>query len=117
MIAPYTNEHKSIGDKLVQKYNIIGASVMVYNAWEPSGIMGKHSTITFIDGKCYGRIGSRHLSPEIDKLPALSNERLYAVRKAFEEQYQEAYNLIIQAFPEAADGSRSMGDIELIYKG
>lgn len=112
---PYIEEKRHIGDKIVQKYNIIGTNLVVYNAWEPSSVMGKHSSITFIEGKCYGQIGHRFMSPEIEALPAGSKERIEAVQKAYDEQYQEAYRLIVEAFPEAASGSRSMGDIETIY--
>lgn len=110
--APYINEYKSAGDKVVNKYNIAGSNLIVYNAWEPSGIFGPHSTITMIEGKWYGRIGTRRLSPDIEKLQAGSKERIEAVGKAFESQYEEAYKLIEGLYPESANGRHTMGEIE-----
>ncbi len=112
----HVSEYKYLGDKAVHKYNIIGTNLIVYNAWEPSSITGKHSTITFIDSKCYGQIGTRRMPPEIDVLPAGSEERIKAVRRNYEEQYQEAYRIIIEAFPEASAGTRDMSDIEVLSK-
>jgi len=113
----FISEYKHVGEKTVHKYNIIGTNLVVYNAWEPSSVMGKHSSITFIDSKCYGQIGHRHMPPEIDALPAGSQQRIDEVHKNYEEQYQEAYRIIIEAFPEAAAGNQDMGDIEIIHRG
>lgn len=102
----FTSEYKHIGDKVVHKYNIIGTNLVVYNAWEPSSVMGKHSSITFIDSKCYGQIGHRHMPPETEALPAGTEERVNAVTQNYREQDEEAYRVIIEAFPEAAAGKR-----------
>ena len=110
--APYIHETKGIGDKVIKKYSVATTDLVVYEAWEPSAIMGKHNTITSIDGEWYGRIGTRHLPPELEKLPP-GPERITAVGKWHEDQYQEAYNLILRAFPEAQAGKRSMGEITL----
>jgi hypothetical protein len=110
--APYINEQKKVGDKIVDKFSVGGTNIIVYNAWEPSGVFGEHSTITTFDGEWYGRIGTKRLSPEVEKLPAGSKERIDAVGKAFEEQYEEAYRLIEEAYPESANGKHTMGEIE-----
>ncbi|MDP2730341.1 MAG: hypothetical protein Q8O55_07655 [Dehalococcoidales bacterium] len=112
----HINEYKHIGDKVVNKYNIIGTNLVVYNAWEPSSITGKHSSITTVDEKWYGKIGTSHVPPALDALPAGSDERIKAVHAYFEEEYAEAYRLIVEAFPEAATGTRDMGDIEILHK-
>jgi len=113
--APYIYETKTIGDKVVKKYSILTTNLVVYEAWEPSPstITAAHRTITTMQGEWYGRIGSRNLPPEVEYLPAGSNERIYAVGKWHEDQYEEAYKLILQAFPEAEGGRRSMGEISL----
>ncbi|MBA7608583.1 hypothetical protein ES703_15761 [subsurface metagenome] len=113
--APYIHETRRIGDKVVKKYSVATTNLIVYEAWEPSAIMGRHTSITSIDSEWYGRIGTRYLSPELEKLPAGSEERLRAVGKWHHEQYEEAYKLIIQAFPEAEGGKRSMGEITLYW--
>ena len=110
--APYIHEMKRLGDKVIKKYSVATTDLVVYEAWEPSAIMGKHSTITSIDGQWYGRIGTRYLPPELERLPR-GDERSRAVGKWHEDQYEEAYNLIIKAFPEAEAGRRSMGEITL----
>lgn len=111
--APYIHETKRIGDKVIKKYSVAATDLIVYEAWEPSAIMGRHSTITSIDGEWYGRIGTRYLPTELEELPAGSEERLRAVGKWHEDQYEEAYRLILEAFPDADAGRRSMGEITL----
>lgn len=75
---------------LVQRSGIIGTSIAIYTAWAPSSLAGHHSTVrTFqnYDG-WWGRIGSE-----------------------FPPSYEEAYKAILEAFPEAANGVRDMGEI------
>lgn len=110
--APYINDIKKVENKIIQRYSILTTDILVYSAWEPSTITGRHSTITSLNNKWYGRIGSRLLPPDINKIP-FGPERLAAVEKWHKDQYQEAYSLIIEAFPEAKTGHRDMGDITL----
>ena len=114
--APHINEHKAVGDKMIDKYSIIGTNVIVYQAWEPSGVFGAHSTITTIDGKWYGRIGTRWLPPYLENMLAGSLERIQTVSKWLKDQYEEAYKLILQVYPEASSGMRTMGEIEAYWK-
>ncbi len=100
-----------VDGKGIQKSPIIGTGIVEYSAWEPSALVGRHSSITSIAGEWYGRIGTRWPPPELERLPAWSDERMKAVGRWHEEQYQEAYDLIIRAFPQAAKGRRSMGII------
>jgi len=58
-------------------------------------------------------VGSRPLPPELDALPAYSDERYRAVSAWHAAQYDEAYAAIVAEYPEAADGERSMGEIRL----
>ena len=103
---------KEIGDKVVERYPILTTALLAYIALEPepAGVMGSHSSITYIEGKPYGRIGTRRLPPELERLPP-GTERVTQVREWQETQYNEAYDLIIKAFPEAKAGKRGMGEI------
>jgi hypothetical protein len=75
---------------------IIGTLTVVYSAWEPSVVMGRHTTISHLGGtQCYGRIGTL-----VDGTTR-------------QEQYRRAYRLIIDRHPEAAAGTRDAGEIIL----
>lgn len=115
--APYIHEAKRIGDKVIKKYSVATTDLIVYDAWEPSALMGPHATITSIDDKWYGRIGTKRPPPELEALPRMSEERFRAVGKWYEDQYEEAYELIVQAFPEAKAGKRGIGEITLHWSG
>lgn len=97
--------------QIVRKSRIIGTRIDVYVVWEPSALTGQHSSLTTIDGKWYGRVGTRPLPAALDALPAMSDERYNAVKRFHEEQYQEAYALIIATHPEAFYGRPDMGEI------
>lgn len=99
--------------EVIQKTRIIGMNLDVYSAWEPTEDHA-HSTITTFEdyGPWYGRVATRRLTPELDALPAMSRERSEAVGRWHEAQYEEAYALILAAFPEAANGRRSSGHID-----
>lgn len=114
--APYIYETKKSDSKVVNKFSVAGTDLIVYEAWEPSAIIGKHGTLTSIEDKWYGRIGTRYLPPEIEELPR-GDQRTRAVGKWHDDQYEEAYALITRAFPESKDGRRSMGEITLHWTG
>jgi hypothetical protein len=77
---------------LVKKYRITGTNVWMYSAWVPTELMGAHHTITFVEGEVFGKVGT------------LTNT---------EEEYEAAYELIIDEYPEAATGKKDKGEIEL----
>jgi len=107
------NETRSLeGGVVVKRYNIITTDLWCYRAYEPSSIMGAHSTITTIDGKWYGEIGSRRLPGWMDAMPS-GDERSRVVGEYIEANYEQEYALIVRAFPEAANGRRSMGEISI----
>lgn len=117
---------KKIGETIVQRIQIIGTQVLVFNAYEPSAItlvavedaakgaggVG-HSTISSFDGEWYGDIASRRLTPELAAMRSMSEERSNAVDAYHRANYEAAYALILQAFPEAAAGTRRGGEITL----
>jgi hypothetical protein len=104
-------ETKQANGFTVQKYTIIGTSHVVYDVWE---YYDGHSTMRSQDGGCWlGRLGTRKLTPDLDALPAWSQERSDAVGAFHDHQYEQAYVAIVETFPEAAAGRRQMGSIEV----
>jgi len=85
--------------------------VTYYRAWEPSTIGGHHHTITFIDGVCYGRIGTDPDSTHYEDLAVGTPERSQAVARAYAERYDAAYRTIIAEHPHAATGKHDSGEI------
>lgn len=90
---------------------------VVYEAWERTdGICGQHSTIQSCEGfglpesGWMGRIGTRRFECG---LPPWSQERIDAVTALYAEQYNEAYDAILEAFPEASQGTKRMGGIDV----
>jgi hypothetical protein len=77
---------------LIKKYRITGTNIWIYSAWVPTELIGAHLTITFVEGEPFGRVGT------------LTNS---------EEEYEAAYELIIDEHPEAAAGKKDAGEIEL----
>jgi len=97
----------------VHRFNVCTTRTMVYQAWELSELMGRHSTITFEDGQCLGRIGTDPDKSRYDGMP-VGDERFAAVREAYEARFQVAYDAIVEAYPEAANGERSDGEITVV---
>jgi hypothetical protein len=119
-----TNANAKPTTTTITRHEIIGTNTVVFEAWEPYR-NNSHSTITRLKGEAHGRIGTRRLPTELDALPAYSDERLAAVTGWQQDQYDEAYAAILDAFPfieaEADSGEftvhRSMGSIDVTYKG
>jgi len=94
------NETIKIGNAIAHKYNIIGTSLIVYEAYEPTMPFATnrpsardHATFMEFDGRYYGRIGTRRTNDHPD-------------------QYARAYGLINHAFPETIKaGRKSHGEI------
>jgi hypothetical protein len=104
------NTIRQIESFRVQKYEIIGTGMYVFRVWEPS--TKGHSTITHIDGMRYGDVSSRNILPSMETMPR-GEERSRVVREFIDAQYDQAYSLIVEAYPEAVNGHRSMGQIEV----
>lgn len=86
--------------KIVQKYSIIGTTLVDYTVWEPSRMMGAHSTITTFDGKWYGSITTRPLPAEIEALPVGSEERSISCNAFFCDNEEEAKAIVRSTFPQ-----------------
>jgi hypothetical protein len=105
-VPPFISRHRS-NRVIVHGYNIITTPWWVYEAWEPTTLAGvgrgAHSNIrTFVIAgrdQWYGRIGSRRLPPDLDKLTALSADRAVKVGRWHDAQYRVAYRHIADAVP------------------
>ena len=99
---------------------IMGTSTTVYEAYEPSSVMGNHSsshsTITMIDGEWYGKIATRRLPADINAMP-IGPERSAAVDAFHKARYAEAYAAIESSGKMYAASyatiKRTYGDIEV----
>lgn len=99
-------------------------TVTYYEAYEPS-VFGSttsngHSSITSQNesGRLtgwFGKIGTRRVTPEIDRL---TGQERYAAYDVFRRaQHDLAYDLICRAFPAAARGQRRDGEIVIVTDG
>lgn len=104
---------KLMDNTKVIKTKLIGTNRVVFSAWEPTEFAVGHSVVTTIEGKWYGRIGSRRLPEELESLPAMSASRSKAVRAWHQSEYQRAYAIIEEYDPRATCGRRDMGEIEI----
>jgi hypothetical protein len=112
--APYISETKVVGDVRVHKASIAGTrNLIVYAAYEPSSYFGPHSSLMTLDGQTCGSLPSRRLTPELDALPAMTEVRFRAVDAYHQKNCEEAYQAIVAAYPEAKDGRRRAGEIEM----
>jgi hypothetical protein len=85
----------------VQRYSIIGTTTTVYRAHRPApGYMGPYHTLCTIDDKLFGDVSTHEPPPDVDAIPP-GPARVAAVHGWYDSQYQEAYRLIFEAFPEA----------------
>lgn len=89
-----------------------GDGRVIYTAWQRcEPVFARYATAQHFGGNWYGRIGTETILPSIDALPAMSSERSSQYRKWRDSCYDDAYHLIVKAFPEAAAGRRDMGEI------
>jgi hypothetical protein len=98
---------------LVYRFRVLGTRMTVYAVYEPTYNGADHGTVTTFHGRWYGRVGTRRIPPEIQALP-LGEERTRAVEAHYSQQYELAYQVILRAFPEAADGEREAGEIVVV---
>lgn len=64
---------------IVNRYNIIGTPIAVYEAFEPSSYTGNHSRIQRFNNCVYGSIASRRTGNKADN----SNEAVQYILDAF----------------------------------
>lgn len=106
-----SNATVTIGVVKVRRIQIIGTGMFVYKAYEPTTLHGPHSGITSFGGEWYGDIATRTPTPELQALPAMSTERYEAIGEWYRQNRAEACAIILQAFPEAAEGHPSDGSM------
>ena len=110
------NEDRTLDNGIiVRRYRILGTPVLCYDAWELAEGWTSHQTMTTMHGVSYGDITSRRNDDTYAQLPGGSPERIAAVRAHYEATYNASYAAILAAFPEAHNGTRSNGTIEVVY--
>jgi hypothetical protein len=111
------DSHVVIGSRIVRRYNIITTDHWVYEVLEPNnwGGYGDHSSIMTFQGCRWGSVATRRLPADIDILRGEERYRAYDAYRAL--LLEECYTLILKAFPEAAAGRRSDGEISLTVEG
>lgn len=92
-----------------------GGRCHAYRAYRPTDgpMSSEYSSLKTFGGVWYGEVGSRRISAEADALRG--EERFRACKVEFEKSYEEAYALILQAFPHLAgaeNATRTMGEID-----
>jgi hypothetical protein len=107
--ATFMNTTRKVGDKIVSRSKVFGDNKWVFSAWEPSSLMGNHHSImSFKDesGKTlwYGQVTARRIPAEVEAMKGGSDERIAACDLHRAGLKKEAYDAIVQAFPEAATG-------------
>lgn len=110
------NAHVTLpGGIIAQRYQIIGTNHYEYRALRPTadGQYHGYSSFTRVDDVLCGVVGTESLPADLDSLPPYSEQRLKAVTAWQHERYEEACRAILEAFPEAADGTRSANGISL----
>lgn len=100
---------------LVQRWRILSTQFVVYRAYERMSDMGSHQTIQDTDGVWYGTLYSRRDDGAYAHLKGGSVARIAAVHAQYAKNAAEAYDAIVAAFPESADGTRTHGDIEMYF--
>jgi hypothetical protein len=93
MQAMTANEFVNASGMKIHNNRILLTNIRVYTAWEPAT---DHTTITFVDGKKYGLVGSKPV-PNFLQL----------------DDYDRAYEAIQKAFP-GLKGYKTHGRIEVI---
>lgn len=84
---------------VIKTAQVVGSNKVIYSAWEPSSLTGRHHVITFIDGVCYGQVGRTRIGDEIEAMPGGSAERIEACRAHRERDCARAYAAITSAYP------------------
>lgn len=119
MTYPYrtpTDEARALPSGIiVRRIRILSTQCVVYSAWERESVTNTHQTITTIDGAWYGTLHSRRDESTFAHLRGGSDERFAAVRAHYAANDAAAYAAILATFPEAAEGRRSDGEIEVYY--
>lgn len=120
----YINLWFAVGpDLFVHAYTMCGcpdgAGELVLALFEPSSLMGPHSSITGpLVGQLPGATGretlgdytTRRPPADIDALPAMTEERYQAVHGWYERRRAEACEIIRRAFPDVAADPRAKDD-------
>jgi hypothetical protein len=111
------NEDRITNDGIVvRRYRMLSTQLVIYDAYElTSGAFGPHHTTTTIDGRWYGTLHSYVPdNASFHSLP-VGEERSQAVTAHYAANDQRSYDAILEVFPEAVNGHRDNGRIEVWY--
>lgn len=120
IIRPMSNQtHTLPNGVIIQSTNIIGTDEIVLSAWKHEPCCDSHengpSTVQRLNDRWYGRIGTFRVGYSSIKDMPIGEERSEMVRIHYDQQYQEAYDLIMQSpFAKDIKGKgygRRMGEI------
>lgn len=79
----------------ITSHGIIGTESRIFQAWKPTTYKSEYASLQRIDGQLYGRIGTNR-------------------NQNYQEQFEEAYEIILQEHPELIDAKNKFdGRIEI----
>jgi hypothetical protein len=78
---------------LVHFYRIIGTPTVVAEVLEPGDLASTHSSVTTVNGKWYGTLGTRVLPKEVDAIPR-GDKRMFEIIRFRDHQVTWIHNLI-----------------------
>lgn len=115
---------RSIGKVQCHRWRMAGDSgtggeEYQYAAYVPIRRMSEspYSTITSAEGGGFiGQLGSERLTPQLEALPVMSQERWDQVHAFIARNHEQAYQTIIDAYPEAASGRQTGGRISVVLR-
>jgi len=90
---------------------VLGTTMKVFRVWET---WDGHTTMTRVNGKLFGRVGTRTLPDHIRNMEDdQDNVRVRTVLAWMNAQYADAYEVILDAYPEleSIPHIKDMGEI------
>jgi len=107
----------------VVRYWIIGSGLVVFSVLEEErGTFPEYehsATWSFHDRESMGKVSSRRLPEELDRLPSYSEERYSRVQEWRNDLHALCHRVILEAYPETAGDVRGRyceADYELIFE-
>ena len=85
---------------IARRYGILTTSYVCYAVYEPSALMGNHSTIMVHNGKWLGEVTTRRLPDALEAMKPGSQERINTVTAYLDGWKAFAESLIRSAFPQ-----------------
>jgi hypothetical protein len=101
MSTTRTIEHEGKTYTVTARPSAFDPSTTIFRAYAeiPSMFGAAYSTLTTLNGRPHGQLGSEHSDYRYASLPRLSRERERAYREVAAENRKRAHNVIEAAFP------------------